>query len=66
MEGHHRCDELCNELPAVAAGCSVHGDAPEAALPMPRCAGDQKLLRVHRVLQRQPRKLQVDTSIQVA
>ena len=50
MEGHHRCDELCNELPAVAAGCSVHGDAPEAALPVPRCAGDQKLLRVHRVL----------------
>ena len=65
-EGDYRCDKLCNKLPAVAARRSVHGYAPEAALSMPGCAGDQKLLRVNRVLQRQPGKLQVDTGVQAA
>lgn len=66
QEGCHRCDELCNELPAVATRRSIHGYAPEAALSMPCCAGNQKLLRMDRVLQWQPRKLQIDTSIQAA
>ena len=65
-EGLYRRDKLCNELSAVAARRSVDCNAPEAALPVPCCAGDQKLLRMNRVLQRQPRKLQVYASIQAA
>lgn len=64
--GAHSCHQLRYELPAVAAGCGVYRNASQAPLAMPRCIGDQKLLRMHRVLQRQPRKLHVDPGIQAA
>ncbi len=64
--GSYSSDKLCNELSAVAARCSIHCNAPQAALSMPCCYGDQKLLCVHRVLQWQARELQVHASIQAA
>ena len=65
-QAHYRCDKLCDELSAVSAGRSIDSYAPEATLFMPCCAGNQKLLRMNGMLQRQPREFQVDTSVQAA
>ena len=59
----HSSDELSDELPAVAARRSIHGYAEQAALAVPCCIGNQKLLCMDRVLQRQPRKFQVHPHI---
>ena len=59
----HSSDELGNELPAVAAWRSIHGYAEQAALAMPCCVGNEKLLCMNRVLQRQPRELQIHPHI---
>ena len=55
----HSSDELSNELPAVAAWRGIHSYAEQATLAVPCCIGNEKLLCMNRVLQRQPRELQI-------
>ena len=62
----HSSDELGNELPAVAAWRGIHGYAEQAALAMPGCIGNEELLCMHRVLQRQAREFQIHPHIQAA
>jgi hypothetical protein len=50
----------------VAAGGGGDGQAAQLALPVVQHVDQQELLRVHRVVQRQPRKLEVHTHVQRA
>lgn len=47
----------------MAAGGRINGDSGQAALAAGSCIGHEKLLGVHRVLQRQIGELQIHTDV---